>query len=240
MLQISAPDKFEKLYSKFDFHCNFLFKGLRPEEREYIEESMETMYFRKNSLIFHEGGIPTGIYFIRRGRVKKYKSTFNGQTQIFYIYKEGDLLGYHSLLCEERYGDSCEAIDDCEVGFISSDIFDVLITAIPTFRMSIIKNMSHEFGVMANTISLLAQKSQAVRLANFLLVFENRFNVQNRKEYGIDLSRDDLSNVIGTTRESLGRTLKQFREENLIRVEDRKIHIADANRLYELIADSSP
>jgi len=225
------------LCDKFDFKSNFLYNNLSLKEINQIKNSMENVTFRKKDLLFYEGGIPTGVYFIEEGRAKKYKTLFKGEKQIFYIYKKGDLLGYHALLCEERNVDSCEALESCEIKFISSERFFNLLNSIPTFRANIIKNMSHEFGVMANIMALLAQKSQAVRLAVFLLLFHNRFNINNEHKFGLELPREDFANVVGTSRERLARLLKDFKENNWIYVEQKKIYIRDMASLINVVRD---
>ena len=233
---MNVKNKFLKsLCNKFDFKSNFLFDDLSSYDIKLIQSSMENVAFRKNDLLFYEGGIPTGVYFIKKGRAKKYKSSFGGENQIFYIYNKGDLLGYHALLCNERYEDGCEAIDDCEVGFISSERFSYLMNTISTLRYNVIKNISHEFGVMANMLALLAQQSQIVRLSTFILVLSNRFAQNSKSKLSLDLSRDDLANVIGTSREGLSRSLKELKDEGIVVVENKTIVIKDLDKLVYVI-----
>jgi CRP-like cAMP-binding protein len=119
--------------------------------------------------------------------------------------------------------------------FISKDNFLKLLQDLTSLKDAFIKNMSHEFGVLANTIAVLAQKDQNTRLAIFLLVFEHRFKAMIRNYKGIDLSREDLANCIGTSRESLGRSLKQFKDDGLISIEKRCIFIINKSAFYELL-----
>jgi CRP-like cAMP-binding protein len=89
--------------------------------------------------------------------------------------------------------------------------------------------MSHEFGVLVNTITVLAQKPLRERFALYLLILNNRFNRD-----GINLSREDFANLIGTTRESLGKMIKEFREEKLIELDKRVIAIAQQKKVFEI------
>jgi CRP-like cAMP-binding protein len=186
-------------------------------------------------MLFYEGGIPTGIYQIKNGKSKKFKRGFTGDEQIFYIYTSDDVLGYHALLGQERYQDSCEALEDLKVNFIAKDDFLKLLQEIPALQQKVIKNISHEFGVLANIITVLAQKNQNARLALFLLLLENRFNRNSLTVKGIDLTRDDLANLIGTSQESLGRSLKQFKEQGAIIIDKRNIYIKDRGQLEQLL-----
>lgn len=228
-------DGIEGLLSKFDFKSNFLFDGLSQSEKEHIEGCFEPIAFDKGGKLFYEDGIPTGVFLLEKGLAKKSKSVIGGQEQIFYIYTAGDLLGYHALLSDERYQDSCEALDHALVNFISKDNFLMLLETIPQLRSSLIRNLSHEFGVLANTISILAQKAQNIRLALFLLILDHRYNKFKMENEGISIARQDLSSLIGATRESLGRSLKEFRERGLLAIERKTIRLLDRQVLFEMV-----
>lgn len=222
-------------FSKFDFQSNLLFENLTESEKQAVENVMEPLNVKKGTMLFYEGGIPTGIYQIKNGKAKKFKRGFTGDEQIFYIYTSDDVLGYHALLGQERYQDSCEALEDLKVNFIAKEDFLQLLKEIPTLQQKVIKNISHEFGVLANLITVLAQKNQNARLALFLLLLENRFNRNSLAMKGINLTRDDLANLIGTSQESLGRSLKQFKEQGAITIDKRNIYIKDREQLEQLL-----
>jgi CRP-like cAMP-binding protein len=222
------------LYSQFDFQSELLFEALTSDEKKLVYDIMEPLTIKKGSLLFYEEGVPTGIFQIKKGKAKKFKRGFSGTEQIFYIYTSGDVLGYHALFGEERYQDSCEALEDLEVNFIAKDVFFQLLQDIPALQRTFIKNIGHEFGVLANIIAVLAQKNLNARLAINLLILENRFQ-KHYKACGIDLTREDLANIIGTSPESLGRSLKQFKDEGIIEVDKRVIYIKNKEKLFQLL-----
>ena len=235
MLHLKKHLFMKNFFTKFNFQSNLLFIGLSTEEQLEVSILTEPLIIKKGSLLFYEEGIPTGIFQIKKGSAKKFKHGFNGEDQIFYIYTSGDVLGYHALLGEERYQDSCEALEDLEVNFISKSNFLKLLNKMSALQKAVIKNISHEFGVLANTIALLAQKDQNGRLAIFLLLLEQRFNLKNKISKGIDISRDDLANLIGTSRESLGRSLKFFKDEEIIDINKKIIYIKNKNFLLRFL-----
>ncbi|WP_445732101.1 Crp/Fnr family transcriptional regulator [Mariniflexile sp.] len=224
----------KNFYSQFDFQSELLFESLTSDEKKLVYDTMEPLMIKKGSLLFYEEGIPTGIFQIKRGKAKKFKRGFSGTEQIFYIYTTGDVLGYHALFGEERYQDSCEALEDLEVNFIAKDVFFQLLQDIPALQQTFIKNIGHEFGVLANIIAVLAQKNLNARLAINLLILENRFQ-KHDKAGGIDLTREDLANIIGTSPESLGRSLKQFKDEGIIEVDKRVIYIKNTEQILQLL-----
>jgi CRP-like cAMP-binding protein len=216
---------------KFDFQSDRILSSLSQEDRQAFLDAGEQLSFKKGKLIFYEGGIPTGVFLINTGKAKIYKTGLDGKDQIFYIYQSGDLLGYHALLCNENYEDSCEVLQTSDILFVSKLKFDDLLQKIPKLQLLLIQNMSHEFGVMVNTITVMAHKPLRERLALYLLILEERYRSDNTE---IVLPREDLANIIGTARESLGRLLKEFKEDGLIEINGKAITIKQPNRLQKV------
>lgn len=225
----------KNFFTQFDFQSNLLFNGLKYNDLQLVDAVTEPWSLKEGSFLFFENGVPTGIFQIKEGRAKKFKKGFSGEDQIFYIYTAGDVLGYHALLGDERYQDSCQALENLELNFISEENFKMLLIKIPALKEAFLKNISHEFGVLANTIALLAQKDQNTRLGTFLVLLDYKFNSKNQQSIGIDLTRDDLANVIGTSRESLGRSLKIFKDNDWITIEKRSIYIKNKTALLKFL-----
>lgn len=218
-----------QLIQTFSFQSDKIINSLSKEEKVVFFEEAKLLFFKKGQLIFYDEGIPTGVFLLKSGKAKIFKTNLYGKEQIFYIYKKGDLLGYHALLCNENYMDSCQSLEDCEVLFINSRRFYFLLEQMPDLKTLLIQNMSHEFGVMVNIITVLGQKSLRERLALFLLILNDRYDEEN-----INLPREDLANIVGTARESLGRLLKEFREDNLINIQQRRIALLDIPKLQNI------
>ena len=216
------------------FESDKILSSLSKEDKKYFLGFTRNLIFKKGKLIFYEDGIPTGIFLIKTGKAKIYKTGVYGKDQIFYIYKRGDLFGYHALLANEKYEDSCEALEDCEILFINKKDFEHLLDRIKNLKLLFIQNMSHEFGILVNTITILAQKSLRERLALYLLILNERYYNTKAGKAEINLSREDLANIIGTARESLGRLLKEFRDDKLITINKRTIEIIDFDKLTNL------
>jgi len=217
------------------FESHKILKSLSIADQEIFHSKAQVINFKKGKLLFYDQGIPTGAFLLKKGKAKIFKTGIYGKDQIFYIYKPGDLFGYHALLADEKYEDSCEALEDCEVLFISKSDFKELQESIKNLKSLLIQNMSHEFGVLVNTITILAQKSLRERLAIYLLLLNDIYNDHPDDHSSIDLSREDFANIIGTTRESLGRLLKELREDNLIEIDKRKIRVKDRQKVYSMV-----
>jgi len=218
MLSIDFP------FDKFNFKSDSILEGLPEEDLHLIKKNMVTHIYKKGEILFREGSYPTGIYFIKKGKVKKYKTDKEGKEQIFYVCRKGELLGYHALISDEKFSDTASTIEESKIAFIPKDDFLFVVQSSPILSHRLLKVVSHEFGVLINSIAVFAQKTVRERLALSLLLLRDKFQKENQDTpVEVDLSRDDLAKFVGTARETLVRLLHDFKEEGLIETNGRKI-----------------
>lgn len=217
------------LSENFRLKKDQIFEGLTSEQLSLLMESGVTHPFKKGEIIFREGGIPTGIFYVQAGRVKKYKATIKGGEQIFYVCGEGELLGYHALLGEEYYPDSAATIEDSEITFIPKENFLHVLKSSPALSNSLLKALGHEFSLFINSITNLATKTVRERLAFNLLILEEKFKIPTKPDVPseINMSRTDLANMVGTAKETLVRLLQEFKRDKLIEANGRIIRITN-------------
>jgi len=222
-------------YDKYNFQSDSIFKGLPESDLNALKKNMVTHNYKKGEILFREGSYPTGIYFIKKGKVKKYKTDKDGREQIFYVCKKGELLGYHALISEEKYSDSTCTIEESTISFIPKEDFLKVISESTVLSHRLLKVISHEFGVLVNGIAAFAQKTVRERLALSLLLLRDKFKKENQdKPVELNLSRDDLSKFVGTARETLGRLLHDFKEEGLIEINGRIIILKNPLELSKI------
>lgn len=221
---------------KWDFKSNSVINNLPPDEFEVLTENMSTQVYKKSEIIFREGAFATGIFFIKEGKAKKYKVDKDGREQIIYVANTGEILGYHALLAEERYFDSAAVLEDSEIAFIpKEDFFEVLENS-KVLPMRLLKTLSHEFFVLANSITLFAQRSVRERFAMQLILMREKYkeNFTPGMAVVINMSREDLASLVGTARENILRVLKDFKEEGILETKGRKIVIKDISKLLRV------
>jgi CRP-like cAMP-binding protein len=191
--------------------------------------------YHKGDVIFREGTVPSGIFLIRSGKVKKYKVDNFSREQIIYVAGPGELIGYHAVLSEERYPDSAAAIEDSLTSFIPQDDFMHVLHHAPAFNRQLLKTLSHEFTVLVNSISVIAQRTAPERLAIALIVLREKYKEDGSAENDavLNISRMDLANMAGIAQENVIRLLKEFKAEGIVETDGRKIRIRDIKRLVK-------
>ncbi len=212
-------------FDKFNFKSDSVLEGLPKEDLDLLNKNMISHTYKKGEILFREGSYPTGIYYIKKGKVKKYKTDKEGREQIFYVCKKGELLGYHALISEEKYTDTTTTMEESIIAFIPKDDFLKAVQISSILSNRLLKCMSHEFGVLVNSLTIFAQRTVRERLALSLTLLRDKYKKddQGKKPVELDLSRDDLAKFVGTARETLVRSLHDFKEEGLITTNGRKI-----------------
>ena len=190
--------------------------------------------YKKGQILFHEGTRPLGIYCINTGKVKVYKIGTDGKEQILRITKAGDMMGYKAMLAEEYYSMSAETLEDCTICFISKQNFLDTLKGSNDLNQRIMREICHEYGLMAEEVTHQAQKSVRERFALTLLKLKDTYGLEGSAEDGpveINLTREDLANMVGTATETLIRLLNEFKEDGMLETNGRKIRILDAKQL---------
>lgn len=220
----------------FYFRSDTVIPGLPKEDLKFLESKMVKSKVKKGKTIFSEGSYPSGIFYLIKGRVKKYKSNSNGKEQIISICSHGEILGYPALLNNGPFPDSALTLEDSIIAFIHKDDFMKLLDQSPVLCSRLLKNLSHKFGVLENIIVAFAHKTVRERLALSLLILIEKFKEKGKeaKKTEIILSREDLSNFVGTAVETLVRLLKEFKEDGLIETEGKKIRVLNLKQVIKI------
>jgi CRP-like cAMP-binding protein len=220
---------------RWNFTTQSILNILSEEDYNLLVANQSDQKYQKGDVIFREGSVPAGIFLVRSGKVKKYKVDQIGKEQIIYVANQGELIGYHAVLSEERYPDSAAAIETSLISFIPKEDFIEILRQSPAFTQRLLKALSHEFTVLANSISVFGQRTAPERLAIALIVLREKFKDEKAvdKEIILNISRTDLANMAGIAQENVIRLLKEFKAEGILETEGRKIWIKDIKLLIK-------
>jgi len=205
---------------------SFISEARGQQELNKLSENRDLQRFRKKDLIYEEGQYAKRLYFIASGKVKTFKTNDVGKEYIIKIHKAGEFLGYQALIRKDKYHESASALEETEVNLIPKEDFFALLYNNRDFSARFIKMLADNMEDQEEQLLSLAYNSIRKRVAESLLVLQERF----AKE-GISILRDDLASMVGTAKESVIRTLTDFKNEGLIKIEGGTISILNADKL---------
>ena len=184
---------------QWNFNTRSILNALSEDDYDFLIGKQGEQKYQKGEVIFKEGMVPSGIYFIHKGKIKKYKIGLAGKEQIIYVANKNELIGYHAVLSQERYPDSAATLEESVLTFIPKEDFLSILHQSPAFANRLLKALSHEYSVLANSISIFSQGTAAERLAISLILIREKSKIETPEgeETMINISRSDLANMAG-------------------------------------------
>ncbi len=210
---------------------DILFKEMTEEDRAIVSMNKTCRRYKKGQTIFHEGQHPSGLYCINQGKVKLYKTSYEGKEQIVRLCKQGEVMGYRALISDKPYSASAATLEESLVCQIPREEFFNQIEKNPKVALNLIRTLSQELRNAEKRMMNLAQKSVRERLAETLIILKETYGLDEDSVLSISLSREDLANIVGTATETVIRLLADFKKEELIDTRGKKIVIKDMRGL---------
>lgn len=209
-------------------------RELSKDELIRISECKTSTTIKRGEVLFDEGEHINGVFCIRDGVCKVSKMSANGKDQIIKLIKKGDLIGERSLISNETSNLKAVALNDMKVCFIPKEEIMKDLKQNSNFTMSILNDLAAALKQSDNVVVDMAQKTVKQRLAETLLHLSTNFDEKENGALDIQLSREDLANLIGTATESAIRLLSGFKKEKLIDLKGKDIFILDITKLKNL------
>lgn len=213
------------------------FSEASKEELQAIADIMVERQYRRNMILFMEGELGEAIHFVMEGKVKIYKTSEDGREHILYIAVPGDIFAEVILFNEVNYPATAEVIEDGRIAFIhNADLEQVLINH-PSMAVAIIKVLNKRLMTAQSQVKSLALQNTHSRTAEMLLRLANDLGRQTPEgiELDLNISRQELANMVGTTRETVTRILTSFKKYKLLEMDRNFILITDPIKLKEWI-----
>jgi CRP/FNR family transcriptional regulator, polysaccharide utilization system transcription regulator len=198
-------------------HC------LTPSELEDIRANSNTVTYQKKELIFRQYIRTSHIMFVRSGLVKVFREGKNRRSSSVKIASPGEFLGILSVYGSQVHQFSASAIQSCDIGFIDIHTFNSILKLNGEFAMCLIQNLAKEGLFIMDKLLGQSQKQLPGRIADVILYFSE--TLYKSEEFDLPLTRRELAELAGTTKESFIRTLAEFKNDKIIGLEGTHVKI---------------
>ncbi|MHB9029605.1 MAG: Crp/Fnr family transcriptional regulator [Candidatus Latescibacterota bacterium] len=211
-----------------------LFSSLGDGELEAIHNASFVKKFPREHLIFLADEEGDTLFFIIRGKVKVTQFSENGKEVIFSILNEGDFFGDMSLLDGRPRSASVITAEESELLLLRRQDFHGLIVTHPKIALSLLKEITLRLRKADERIQSLALLDVSGRVAGILLQLADECG-RKTADGGIFIrtrpTHQELANMVGTTRETVTRILKQMESRNYIAMTGKSITILSPENL---------
>ncbi|WP_415909634.1 Crp/Fnr family transcriptional regulator [Oleiharenicola sp. Vm1] len=212
--------------------CAQLFSGLSGEDLTTIASFTQTVTLAKDDYLFHEGEPSRGCYLVQSGALNVHRVNAAGKEQVIHVFRPGESMAEASLASPTGYPANARAVEPSTVLLIPKAPLLELIGRRPDLALRMLGSMSVHLRVLVGMLDDLTLKDVETRLLNWLVK-----HARDAKNGVIHLrgTKRVLAAELGTSSETLSRTLARLRDQQLITVEAKSIAVHDAGKLAAML-----
>ena len=205
---------------------------LSENDSKLIQENSNIVSYKAHDIIFKQNTRTSHVMFIKSGLVKLYSENKNQRNKILKLGTSKEYLGLNSVLGEETFSYSAVAVQKTEVFIIDFEIFQQVLQNNGQFSYALLKHITENNLMLLSRLISQSQKQLPGRIADIILYFTEQ--IYNSEEFNFPLTRTELAELAGTTKESLIRTLTEFKNDKIIKLEGKKVSVISLEILKTL------
>ncbi len=209
-----------------------LFKGLPPRGLDELAKITTLRSFHQGETVFVEEEPASGFYILFSGKVKIFKLSPDGKEQILHIIEPGQSFAEITVFEGGRYPANAEALEQSRAVFFPAAALIRKFKSDPYLAMNMLAVLSSRLREFAQTIENLALRGVPERLATYLLHLQGLRN--GAATFDLEIKKGVLANLLGTTGESVSRTLARMSEAGLIEVQGKRITLLKRRPLEDI------
>ena len=205
-----------------------LFSGLPPEELERFAELTRERSYPKGSVILFQDDPGDSLFVLRDGRVKVVLIGEDGREVILGVLEPGAHFGELALIDDQPRSAHVIAMEDAQLLVLRREDFKRRVEANPTVAWALLTELSRRLRRADVKIGGLVLLDVPGRIARLLLDLADESGTEQIEK---PLTHQTIAQMIGASRETVSRSMKEFQDAGLIRVERRRISIGDREAL---------
>jgi CRP/FNR family transcriptional regulator len=199
---------------------NTYFTDLPEPLLKEISAYMQLREYQRGDVLFWEDDPCDGLYVIESGSAKIYRLSPQGRQYIVRILQEGDTFSEVPAFDGGLNPVNVDALETCRVWVIEGEKLRDLVAANPIFAQKVLANFGQMMRNLVRMVSEMAFYQVTHRLARLI----SEFAAEEPRPHW---TQEQLAAQLGTVREVVARSLKELERSGAIRIEDRRIHVAD-------------
>jgi CRP/FNR family cyclic AMP-dependent transcriptional regulator len=199
---------------------NGFFCQMSPVELKDFDNIKSIAVYPPGAVLFLEQQPARGIFQVCAGEVKLSISSNEGKTLILKIASPGDVLGMASVLGDVPYGETAETLRPCQLAFVSSSDFRRYLHQHTPMVQRATSYLAMQYRATCDQLSAIGLGASVLdRLVKFLLDRSSTDGARkNESRFALPLSHEQIGEYIGTSRESVTRTLSMLKKRGLLEI----------------------
>ena len=212
-----------------------LFGGISVEDVENIASFVVPKWLNKGDYLFHEGTPPEGFYVVQSGAINIHRVSAAGKEQVISVFRAGQSFAEAAVAGQGGYPADARAIEPSAVLLVPKAAFLELLRKRPELALRMLGSMSQHLRVLVESLDDLTLKDVETRLANWLLKRCPKPPGTEPVSIQLDRTKRVLAAELGTTSETLSRTLAKFRDVGLLTVSGKSISLLKPHEIEVIL-----
>lgn len=210
----------------FDLRSIYIFESIQMEQMDEILQNCELKKFKKNNIVFFEGEIAEHLNILLTGKVRLFKTDHKANEVLIDKISAPSIIAEMPAFEQIAYPATCTAENDVEILKIKISDLTTKILQSSQISFQIIKSMSKKIKQLEYIISRSISMNATQKIAKFLI--ENEKDLEN-------ISQKEMSKILCIQPETSSRILAKMKENQIVKINKRKIEILDNNKINELL-----
>lgn len=208
-----------------------IFRDLTPEEMAWMEQMTRMVTAERGQLIYSQEDQGEALFLLKTGRVQIYRLTPEGKRLELATITPGTFFGEMPLLGQHMYQGFAEAVEPSVICVLGQADLQRILLAKPQVALRMLEVLGRRLVDRETRLEELAYRSVPARVATVLARL-----VAERGPVLEGLTHNDLAEMVGAYRETVTKTLDEFRVQGLVELRRRCIVVRDLERLRALAA----
>lgn len=215
-----------------NFSCH-----LSQASLEGLDQIKHATAYPEGAMIFVEGQRPRGVYILCQGRAKLMTTNSDGRSLIVKIAEPGDILGLHAVVSGKPYELAVETLQPSQLAFVGREDFLRFLKSHGDACLQAAQQLSHECQSAYDVIrSIGLSHSVSEKMARLLLQWSVDASVTDGAiRLKLSLTHEEMAQLIGTSRETVTRTLSQFKKQRVLELSGSTLIIRNKAALEQMV-----
>lgn len=215
-----------------------IFKTLEKHEMEPIVEIAGSKLYRTGTMVFLQDEPIKDVYFIQEGKIKIYKTDYEGKEQIINVLQKDDMFPHQGFFRKGNYPAHAEVLENATLVNIPILSFENFLLTHPEISIKVFRVLSD---IIIDLQKRLEEKMMYTVYDQILLLLLRLAKKNGEKvdednyRFTIQLTNSQLANMIGSSRETISRTLTRLRKENIVSTDPNGYLLVNCTALEEQV-----
>ncbi|MFZ7943091.1 Crp/Fnr family transcriptional regulator [Neobacillus sp. 19] len=212
-----------------------IFKELSLMELDPIVKIAQTRFYKHKMYVFMQDDHLDRVFFIHSGKIKIYKTDHSGKEQLISVLEPGEMFPHAGFFRKGNFPAHAEVMDDAHLIVIPIDKFEEILISYPELCIKLFKVLGEKIVDLQGRLEaqVLHNTYEQIILLLIRLCKSNGEKAGDRYKLTTQFTNRELANMIGTSRETVSRTINHVKKKEFVTQDEDGYYVIDREALQQ-------